>query len=396
MRSIGQLAQESGLTVSALRFYDGAGVFGPAWVDPQTGYRWYAPEQLADARLVCRLRRVGLPLAEIRLVLTAAGDAAVAGRVLDAHLRRLEDGLADARRELSAVRVLLDQREHLMTSSTDSARNAAPTAVRLRVHRAGLAAALAAVRFAVSADPAFPMLGGVLFDLPGELLRLVATDRHRLAVAQTPLLARTAEGTAVVAGDDRPELGFLVPTALADAIGALAAGGGGDADGGGDELLTLTVEGGRLSAEVGGRRAEGHCLELDFPDYRRLVELAPTHRVETTADALRRAVTDGATRSTAPTTTEAGDGSGPAAEVTVLAVSDDGALRVLERADEVLPDGEPYLRVAVNREFLLEALDAGAPGQLVLELGGPISPLAIRPAAHEQGAFSLLMPVRLS
>ncbi|WP_405018530.1 hypothetical protein [Kitasatospora sp. NBC_00070] len=37
MRSIGAMARQSGLSVSALRFYDGAGVFGPAWVDPQTG-----------------------------------------------------------------------------------------------------------------------------------------------------------------------------------------------------------------------------------------------------------------------------------------------------------------------------------------------------------------------
>jgi hypothetical protein len=44
----------------------------------------------------------------------------------------------------------------------------------------------------------------------------------------------------------------------------------------------------------------------------------------------------------------------------------------------------------VNREFLLEALDAGGAGQLVLELDGPIKPLAVRGA----GSFSILMPVR--
>jgi DNA-binding transcriptional MerR regulator len=40
MRSIGEMARASGLTVSALRFYDGAGVLVPAFVDPETGYRW--------------------------------------------------------------------------------------------------------------------------------------------------------------------------------------------------------------------------------------------------------------------------------------------------------------------------------------------------------------------
>ncbi len=40
---------ESGLGVSALRFYDRAGVLVPDQVDPVTGYRWYAPEQLGEA-----------------------------------------------------------------------------------------------------------------------------------------------------------------------------------------------------------------------------------------------------------------------------------------------------------------------------------------------------------
>jgi DNA polymerase-3 subunit beta len=49
--------------------------------------------------------------------------------------------------------------------------------------------------------------------------------------------------------------------------------------------------------------------------------------------------------------------------------------------------------VAVNREFLLEALDAGGDGQLLLTLDGPITPLAI--TAESPRSVSLLMPVRL-
>jgi DNA-binding transcriptional MerR regulator len=57
------MACESGLSVSVLRFYDGAGVLTPASVDPDTGYRYYAPDQVVVARLVASLRRVGMPLA---------------------------------------------------------------------------------------------------------------------------------------------------------------------------------------------------------------------------------------------------------------------------------------------------------------------------------------------
>ena len=56
---IGRVAALSGLPVSALRFYDGAGVLPPAMVDPASGYRFYLPSQVATARLVAHLRRVG-------------------------------------------------------------------------------------------------------------------------------------------------------------------------------------------------------------------------------------------------------------------------------------------------------------------------------------------------
>src|SRR4051794_41580563 len=65
MRGIGEVARASGLAVSALRFYDRAGVLVPAEVDPVTGYRRYSGEQVRAARLIAGLRRVGLPVAEI-------------------------------------------------------------------------------------------------------------------------------------------------------------------------------------------------------------------------------------------------------------------------------------------------------------------------------------------
>jgi DNA polymerase III subunit beta len=74
MRGIGAMARESGLTVSALRFYDSAGVLVPARVDPHSNYRWYADDQVRTARIIARLRRVGLPLADICRVLEHRGD----------------------------------------------------------------------------------------------------------------------------------------------------------------------------------------------------------------------------------------------------------------------------------------------------------------------------------
>jgi DNA-binding transcriptional MerR regulator len=358
MRSIGEMARCSGLSVSALRFYDGAGVLVPSRVDPVNGYRWYDPGQLDEARLLARLRRAGMPLADIRLVLAGwpSTDTELVRRLLQTHLRRLERGLSDARRELSTVRALLDHRENPMTSPRTST-------VRFTVPAPALAAALDAVRFAASTDPELPMLGGVLFDIEGGSLHAVATDRYRMAVAH-------ARG----AGDGAPRAQVIVPSPVADAMRALL---------GGEDSVQLTVEDGHVALDAGAHQAAGQCLDHDFPDYRRLVRLPAGTRALVDVPAFRAAVENGPAR-----TAEVAEPGGVAPLLSVLKAAGDGTVAVCAEGDDDR-DG-----VAVNREFLLHALAAGARDQLVLEFGASTAPMAIRRTDTED-TFSILMPVRL-
>ncbi|MET9081942.1 MerR family transcriptional regulator [Streptomyces sp. NPDC004237] len=353
MRSIGELARDSGLGVSALRFYDRAGVLVPAWVDPVSGYRWYEPGQLEEARLLARLRRAGMPLADIRLALASwsGADTDLVRKLLGAHLRRLEQGLSDARGEFSTIRALLDHRENAMAPLRLAS-------VRLSAAAPELAAVLDAVRFAASTDPELPMLGGVLFDIEGESLRAVATDRYRMAVAR-----------AGVTGHGAGRVQVIVPTPLADAMRALSDGEG---------AVGLAVDGDRVTLEAGDRQVAGRCLDHDFPDYRRLLPRAGGRRAVVEVAAFRQALETGPVRSE-----EAG-----APDLSVLRAEDGGAVTVCADTDED-PDG-----IAVNREFLLAALAAGARDRLVLEFGAPTAPVAIR-RPDDESAFSLLMPVRL-
>lgn len=317
--SIGEVARASGLPVSALRFYDGAGVLVPASVDARTGYRRYAPAQVATARLVARLRRVGLPLASVRALL----DGAEPGPVLDAHLDRLEDGLAAARRELSAVRTFLGRSEPAMTLTIPPA-------------------ALDAVRYAVGTDPEHPALHGVLVEADGTTLHVVATDRYRLAVVSAP--ADGATGRA------------FLPVAVLDELRGSA----------------VTVAGDQVTA---GGRTRTLPAEVDgFPDWRKLEPTAATHRVVVDGPALRAAVRSGAGIRK--------EHAGLGYEAVVLTL-DGGELGVGGAGDT--------LAVGVNRDFLLDAL--GTHDQLVLELDGPITPLAIR--VPDGDDWSLLMPVDL-
>jgi DNA-binding transcriptional MerR regulator len=78
LMSIGEFARLSRLSPKALRLYDELGLLPPARVDPDSGYRWYATDQLDNARLVASLRQIGVPLAEIQRILSLEPEAAAA------------------------------------------------------------------------------------------------------------------------------------------------------------------------------------------------------------------------------------------------------------------------------------------------------------------------------
>lgn len=96
--TIGTFAKASRLSPKALRLYNELGLLTPARVDPVTGYRLYAPEQLDRARLVAWLRRLGMPLARIQQVCTL--EAGRAAEEIRAFWAQVEADTA-ARRDLA-------------------------------------------------------------------------------------------------------------------------------------------------------------------------------------------------------------------------------------------------------------------------------------------------------
>ena len=63
--AIGEFSAQSGLSAKVLRSYAAASLLIPAAVDARSGYRYYAPSQLPEARLIRLLRQAGVPLSEI-------------------------------------------------------------------------------------------------------------------------------------------------------------------------------------------------------------------------------------------------------------------------------------------------------------------------------------------
>ncbi|MEU8661789.1 MerR family transcriptional regulator [Actinoplanes philippinensis] len=99
--NIGAFASATGLTIPALRHYDEIGLLRPARVEPGSGYRRYRRDQIDEARLVCGLRAMGVPIDEVRAVVgRPAGHVRTA---LDLHRDRLVAQLREVSQRIVAV-----------------------------------------------------------------------------------------------------------------------------------------------------------------------------------------------------------------------------------------------------------------------------------------------------
>src|SRR5216684_7817025 len=111
---IGQVAQKTGLSVDAIRFYEKAGLL-PRPARTQGGYRLYQEREIADLEFIQTAQQLGFSLNEIRELFSIQRhpqEACVHVRDLiaqklkvvrgkKAELQTLEAGLTDALRQCS-------------------------------------------------------------------------------------------------------------------------------------------------------------------------------------------------------------------------------------------------------------------------------------------------------
>ena len=116
--AIGQFARATGLTVRAVRHYGELGLLQPAFVDPETGYRYFAPEQVAEAEAIKRLRFLELTLDEIREILDA-DDPASTRAVLVRHRAKMAELAATTEQILAALQRIIEGEERLVPGTPD-------------------------------------------------------------------------------------------------------------------------------------------------------------------------------------------------------------------------------------------------------------------------------------
>lgn len=96
---IGAFARLANVTVKTLRFYADEGLLPPYYVDPRSGYRYYAAVQIPLLTKILNLREVGFALSEIADLLDNMTEARVIRDAIDAQRSRLlaERALIEAR-----------------------------------------------------------------------------------------------------------------------------------------------------------------------------------------------------------------------------------------------------------------------------------------------------------
>ncbi len=107
--TIGVFARRSRLSPKALRLYERLGVLAPSHVDPDNGYRRYGESQLEAARLVALLRRLDMPLADVRRIVAAPEGERAA--LVDAYWDSVERDLASQRELVAHLRIRLSGAE---------------------------------------------------------------------------------------------------------------------------------------------------------------------------------------------------------------------------------------------------------------------------------------------
>ena len=66
---IGEIADMFEISVRALHLYDKMGLFKPEYIDDNTGYRYYTPDQIHVLNTILSFKKIGFSLAEIKTIL---------------------------------------------------------------------------------------------------------------------------------------------------------------------------------------------------------------------------------------------------------------------------------------------------------------------------------------
>jgi DNA polymerase-3 subunit beta len=228
-----------------------------------------------------------------------------------------------------------------------------PFSQRAQVERRAFLGLVDRVRYALGRDDYRAIFKGLLLEFGPEVLRAVASDGYRLAMAELPLPSGV---------QGRP----LIPQRGVDRILRILGGAEGESLEVhlGDKAIGFSIEG-----EALGIRLSQSLMEGQYPDYARIVPAAWTARAKVATKSLEEALKR--IEVLADRQTRRVDLSLREGEIRLEASGDYG------RGEETLAASvEGALDLSVNARYLLEALPASE--EVFLEFSGKETPLLVR------------------
>ena len=100
--TIGEFAKLRGININSLFYYEKIGILKPAYVNPQTRYRYYAPDQLAVLDRILMAVYLGIPLKDMNRYIDADGTLLDKDLLLDAK-RLAEEKLKDLQQKRDGI-----------------------------------------------------------------------------------------------------------------------------------------------------------------------------------------------------------------------------------------------------------------------------------------------------
>ena len=110
---IGEVADFFQISVKAVRIYEKKGIIAPAYVDPESGYRYYTPDQLHQMAALLELKALGFSLDEIKDVMVGESSKEALYKAMEEKRRNWENLAIMAQSKMDAIESIS---ERLVTS----------------------------------------------------------------------------------------------------------------------------------------------------------------------------------------------------------------------------------------------------------------------------------------
>lgn len=224
--------------------------------------------------------------------------------------------------------------------------------------------------FAVALDETRPFLTGVLLEISGEQVRMVATDTSRLAMRQ------------ISSANDIQQASIIIPTKCLQELSRIL-------ESGSETPITVTLSGNHVVFELPDVRFISRLIEGQFPSYQQVIPKSCKTRVEIEREEFLAAAERASLLSREGTSV---------VKLSVTQESMDLSTHVQDVGESreeiaVAKDGEDA-EIAFNTRFIIDVLRTLDAPRVALELTGRHSPGMVKPVSEEEYTY-VIMPVML-